>query len=266
MATVQQQEQYDVLWATTEGNSLLPASTVPTLNKSLATNAKQIIKAINEVLKNNQGTQSSLDSFIKNFNTYVALIGDTYADSTLSPKLTNIADNIILALDSLNQSIQGLDKTIKDKADTSVTDDITKSIKSINDSLNSLSDSIKNETSGGGSVAQQIINLGSTYLPYSTTSIYDDVAFLPLSADIQSKIDFSKPPRVQIFASCSGNYYTNNRNTCTSKSFKALVYDSINPDYKRFRVGYTSDKSFLAISVCNSGDSFSSPQVNLILE
>lgn len=262
-ATAQQQEQYDVLWLTTEGNPLIPASPVPTINKSLATNAKQIIKAINEVLKDNQLTQASLDSFINNFNTFVALIGDTYADSTLSPKLTNIAGNIILALDTLSKAIEGLDDTIAKKADSSVTDSISKSISDINISLSTLSNSIQNVTSGGGSVAQQIFNLGSCNLPYSTTSIYDDVAFLPLSADIQSKIDFSKPPRIQIFASCSGNYYGA---TKTSKSFKALIYDSFYFDPKRFRIGYTPDKVFLAIMVCSSADSMSAAQINLIIE
>jgi hypothetical protein len=252
MATAQQQEQYDVLWLTTEGNPLLPASSVPTLNKSLATNAKQIIKAINEVLKNNQGTQISLDSFIKNFNTYATLIGDTYADASLSPKLTNIADNIILALDSLNTSIQGLDKTIKDKADTSITDDITKSIKNINDSLSTLSDSIKNGTSGGIAVAKTIINLGSCNVPYSTTSVYQRYALVSIPSDVIPKIDFNKPINVQIFHTCYGG-------------FETLFFDSSKMDFSKLEVGYSADKKSVGI-FNNTGSSLSVSRLNLILE
>lgn len=157
MATTQQQQQYDVLWLTTEGNPLLPVSPVPTLNKSLATNSKQVIKAINEVLKNGQGTQASLDSFINNFNTFVALIGDTYADSTLSPKLTSIADNVILALDSLSNAIKSLEETIVDKADSSVTDEISKSIIDINESISSITDAINTGTIGSGSGGSDIV-------------------------------------------------------------------------------------------------------------
>jgi len=263
MATPQQQTQYDVLWITTEGNPLLPASAVPTMNKTLFTNAKQVIKAINEVFKNNQITQSSLDSFIKNFNIYVLLIGDTYADSTLSPKLTNIANNVILALDSLSSAIKKLDDTVGKKADSRVTDDIAKSIEGINKSIISMTDSIKTGTGGGGSVAQQIFNLGPCNLPSSSTSIYNSVGFIAIPAELQSKIDFLKPPRIQIFASCSGNVNGNNK---ISKSFNALVYDSINFDSKRYRAGYTTDKTYLAILVCNSSDAIYAPQINLIIE
>lgn len=240
MATSQQQEQYDVLWSTTEGNPLLPASSVPTLNKSLATNAKQIIKAINEVLKNNQGTQNSLDSFIKNFNTYVALIGDTYADSTLNPKLTNIADNIILALDSLSESIKELDKTIKDKADTSVTDNITKSIKNINDSLSTLSDSIKKGTAGGGKLMDtKTVSLGAVTVPYDYSSIFNRMAYIPLSQALKDEIDFSKRLRVELFNSFIKAGY--------AKDF-ILSFCNTDLNENSINIGFTTDHNYLVLA------------------
>lgn len=150
MATAQQQSQYDVLWLTTATNPLLPYSTIASQNKSLATTNKQVIKAINEVLKNNQITQASLDSFITNFNTFITLVGDTYADSSLLPKLQAVGENVILAVDALSQTMKSLDTTIQGKADTAELEGINSVIDDLTESLDNINTAIANGSLGSG--------------------------------------------------------------------------------------------------------------------
>lgn len=258
MATTQQQQQYDVLWTTTESNPLLPVSPVPTINKSLITNAKQIIKAINEVFKNNQGTQSSLDSFIKNFNIFATLVGDTYADSTLSPKLDAIGDNIILALDSLSAAIKELGKSIADKADTSTTNEISDAIAKINESIKNINSAIESGAigAGGGTMAQEIVDLGSCNIPMSSTSLYKCMAYIDIPSDVIPKINFNKPLRLQIYKSYTGGYV---------KNFDTLIFDNgINLGNDLFNVGYTQDKT--SIAILNIKYSITNAKVNLVIE
>lgn len=254
MATAIEQQQYNNLWLTTGTNPLLSYSAIASQNKSLATNAKQIIKAINEVLANNQGTQATLDSFMNNFNTFVALIGDTYADSTLSPKLDAIGDNVILALDALSTAIKGLGDTIADKADTSTTNEIGEAIIQINKSIDNINSAIKSGAigSGGGTVAQEIINLGACNVPYSTTSVYQRYALITIPTDVLPKIDFNKPIRLQIFHTCYGG-------------FDALYFDSSKLDFSKLEVGYSTDKTKVGI-FNNTGSLFSASKLLLIIE
>lgn len=258
MATVIEQDQYNVLWQTTATNPLLPYSAIASQNKSLATNAKQVIKAINEVLTNNKLTQSTLDSFMTNFNTFVALIGDTYADLTLTPKLDAIGDNVILALDSLSVAIKGLGESLADKTDTSTTKEISNTITQINKSISAIDTTLKNGVigSGGGTVAQEIINLGSCNLPRSSTSVYQSMAYIIIPSAVIPKINFNKPLRLQIYQGYTGGY---------AKSFDALMYDNgINLGNDILSIGYTQDKT--SIAIMNNKYTISASKVCLIIE
>ena len=82
-----QKLQNAILDKTTESNPYLASSAIPSLDKSLKTTSKRIIKAINEV-------KSSVDTvnakFITFSDSYNIILGDTFSNPQLTTDLNKV--------------------------------------------------------------------------------------------------------------------------------------------------------------------------------
>lgn len=95
-----QKIQYDVLWTSIVNNGYLPASQIEVLNKSLKTDSKIIIKAINEVLIKSEAAQQAVARFKDRFN---RIIGDEISDPETAANLEELNKNIINTIHELKQ-------------------------------------------------------------------------------------------------------------------------------------------------------------------
>lgn len=93
------QHQYDLLWSSMSGNTLLPYSAVFTLNKQLTTNSKDIIQAINELVTSLSTNTNTVGNFSNVFNTNV---GNPELDTTDWANLHSIDTNVIKAIYKLS--------------------------------------------------------------------------------------------------------------------------------------------------------------------
>ena len=95
--------QWDALYESTENNPYLPYKTSASLNKSLLTNNKRIIKAINEILEIAETANQSVVDFASRFN---SIIGDEMADPTLLENLRSIDENFFKAIVKVHHEIE----------------------------------------------------------------------------------------------------------------------------------------------------------------
>jgi hypothetical protein len=103
---VRKQMQVDVLWNTMADNELLPYSAVPSLNKQLTTDNKDVIQAVNELLTKIKINDTTVTNFNNIFNTYV---GNYELETTDWDNLKKIDRNVIRAVYSLYQRILTLE-------------------------------------------------------------------------------------------------------------------------------------------------------------
>lgn len=87
--------QWDALYESTENNPYLPYKTSATLNKSLLTNNKRVIKAINEILEKAETASQTVIDFSSRFNN---IMGDEMSDPTLLANLREIDENFFKAI------------------------------------------------------------------------------------------------------------------------------------------------------------------------
>jgi hypothetical protein len=98
------QHQYDLFWSAMDQNPLLTYSSVTTLNKQLATNAKSIIKAMNELVTTLSTNTNTVGNFSNVFNSNVGNPDLDTADWTNLHKIdTNVIKSIYKVYTSLGQ-------------------------------------------------------------------------------------------------------------------------------------------------------------------
>lgn len=114
--------QWDALYESIENNPYLPYKT-NSLNKSLTTTNKRIIKAINEVNDSASNSKELVDSFVARFNN---VIGDETADPNLFNELKKIDTNFFKAIVTINNKLS--DNTTKLESLESVDNDIQSAI------------------------------------------------------------------------------------------------------------------------------------------
>jgi len=102
MATTEQQQQYNVLWSTTDANPLLPPNNLTVLNKALQTPEKQVVKAINSLKSNSDVLNNNIASITTWANN---LIGDTNIHPELKTGLEKIGNSVIEAIINLEKTL-----------------------------------------------------------------------------------------------------------------------------------------------------------------
>jgi len=100
MATPLSQDQYfqyqhDVLWNPMDINTLLPFSSITSLNMQLNTSNKSIIKSINELLILLNSNKTTVTNFNNSFNTY---FGNPQVDTITWANIQSIDTNLMKAV------------------------------------------------------------------------------------------------------------------------------------------------------------------------
>lgn len=127
-----QKLQYDLLWNSIRNNAYLPASDIEILNKSLNTNAKSIIKAINEVHKRSLTVQDTLYKFQLLFNGTTGEVTKLNIESDpMYAKLRQCGNNVIDALYSLKTQFQSLYNSCQEQAN-----DVDEKLASFQETIN----------------------------------------------------------------------------------------------------------------------------------
>jgi hypothetical protein len=94
--------QYDILWQSIEGNPKLAYSPVPSLDRSLKTTNKRIIKALNELKDGLALNQTGVDEFNVRMRDE---IGDTRSFPELVTNLKKVDGNVLSAIFKIYRSI-----------------------------------------------------------------------------------------------------------------------------------------------------------------
>lgn len=97
------QLQSDVLWESIADNPLLAEHAIASLDKSLKTTNKRIIKAINEVLTESNKSLEAVNGFTSRFN---LVLGDEITDPTLLDKIYEIDTNFFNAIYKIYKDLE----------------------------------------------------------------------------------------------------------------------------------------------------------------
>lgn len=234
------QAQFEILFDDLSDNNLLPYNKLPVLNKSLLTESKVIIKAINEL----KGRIDGIDSQFLSFGQlYDSLIGDSKSDATLKENLLKIDDNILKAIYKIYEMSFGdpsvpidvsqlgtniyaclikLDELIKLKADkTYVDDELNKKSDKANtytkEEVDQLISTSPGSGSGGSGLTRFVITPESSTARFTITATKNTVT---VTKRADARYTITVPDDVELFS--MNIYFCKSELANTNRKFELM--------------------------------------------